>query len=125
MQTNSDTIVESNPKKTGTLIAVFELVPRPNKRDALIEALRYVEEHVRMKPECLSCGVFVGADNTSHILYVEQWESAKGLDAHVQSGLYLRILQAMELASEAPKISFHEVSRTRSMEFIEQLRNRR
>jgi quinol monooxygenase YgiN len=124
MTKNSDRIVETTDEKAGNVIAVIEFVPVTNKRDALIQALRYVGEHVRLRPECISCGVFEAADSTMHVLYVEQWESPKGLDAHIRSSLYLRILQAMELAAEAPKISFHEISRTRSLELIEQLRSR-
>jgi quinol monooxygenase YgiN len=124
MTKTSDTIVETTDEKAGNVIAVIEFVPVTNKRDALIQALRYVGEHVRLRPECISCGVFEAADSTMHVLYVEQWESPKGLDAHIRSSLYLRILQAMELAAEAPKISFHEISRTRSLELIEQLRSR-
>jgi len=124
MTKNSDRIGETIDEKAGNVIAVIEFVPVTNKRDALIQALRYVGEHVRLRPECISCGVFEAADSTMHVLYVEQWESPKGLDAHIRSSLYLRILQAMELAAEAPKISFHEISRTRSLELIEQLRCR-
>ena len=105
------------------IIAVLQLVPRLDKRDALLEILRFVEEHVRTKAGCVGCGVFEAADRTQQVLYVEQWQSPKDLYTHIRSGLYLRILNAMELAGEAPKISFHEVSQTRSMELIETLRS--
>jgi quinol monooxygenase YgiN len=108
---------------SGGVIAVIELVPRPDKHHALLEALRFVEDQVRRKPECVFCGVFETTDRTGNVLYMEQWESNKGLDAHIRSGLYLRVLHAIELAAKAPKISFHEVSRTRSMEHIVELRN--
>jgi len=36
--------------------------------------------------------------------------------------MYMRLLTAMELSSEAPKIQFHEVSETKGMEMIEALR---
>jgi quinol monooxygenase YgiN len=105
------------------IISLVEMVPRVDKRQAMLEILRYVEERVRTKPECLECGVFEAADPTKQVLYVEEWRSEKDLRAHIQSGLYLRILNAMELASEKPKISFHEVAQTKSMELIEELRN--
>jgi quinol monooxygenase YgiN len=105
------------------IMAVMELLPRFDKRQAMLEILRFVEERVRTNPECLECGVFEAADDTQQVLYVERWRSAKDLHAHIQSGLYLRILNAMEFAREEPKISFHEVSQTRSMELIEKLRN--
>lgn len=120
-----NTSIGTTHKKTTGVIAVIELVPRPNKREALIEALHFVEEQVQRKQECLCSGVFEAMDKGGHVFYVEQWESAEGLDAHIRSSLYLRILHAIELASEAPRVSFHEISRTSSMELIERLRHRR
>ena len=104
------------------IIAVIELLPRVDKRQALLEILCFVEERVRTKAECLGCGVFEAADGTQQVLYQERWRSARDLHAHIQSSLYLRILNAMELASEKPRVSFHEVSQTRSWELIEELR---
>jgi quinol monooxygenase YgiN len=104
------------------IIAVLELIPQVGQRQAMVEILRFVEERARVKAECLGCGVFEAADGSGQVLYEEQWRSAKDLHAHIQSGLYLHILNAMELASEEPKISFHEVTHTRSMELIEELR---
>lgn len=111
--------------RSGMIIASFELVPQADKREAMLEILRSVEARVRTKAECTGCGVFEAADGTSRVLYEEQWRSAKDLHAHIQSGLYLRILHAMELASEQPRICFHEVSNTTSMQLIEELRSNR
>jgi quinol monooxygenase YgiN len=105
------------------IIAVLELVPETKKRQAMLEVLRFVAERVKAKPECVDCGVFDAADGSQRVVYEEQWRSAKDLHAHIQSGLYLKILHAMELASEQPRISFHEVTQTKSMELITQLRS--
>ena len=82
-----------------------------------------LQERVKTKPECLDCGVFEEATGPQRVVYVEEWRSAKDLHAHIQSGLYLKILHAMELASEEPRISFHEVSQTKSMDLITELRS--
>jgi quinol monooxygenase YgiN len=105
------------------ILAVLELVPQMQQRQPMLEVLRFVEERVRTKPECLDCGVFEEATGAQRVVYMEQWRSAKDLHAHLQSGLYSKILQAMELACEEPRISFHEVSQTRSMDLITQLRS--
>jgi quinol monooxygenase YgiN len=105
------------------ILAVLDVVPEIQKRQAMLEVLRFVEERVRTNPECLDCCVFEATNCSQRVLYVEQWLSAKDLQAHIQSGLYSMILQAMELACEEPWISFHEVLQTKSMELIEQLRS--
>ena len=105
------------------IIAVLELVPQQQKRQAMLEVLRFVAERVKTKPECLDCAVFEEATGPQRVVYVEEWGSGKDLHAHIQSGLYSKILQAMELASEEPRISFYEVAQTKSMELIEELRS--
>src|SRR5215469_18750653 len=88
------------------IMAVMELVPQNDKRLALLEILRFVEEHVQGKAGCLGCGVYEAVDGTQRILYVERWGSTKDLRAHIRSELYFPILSAMELADEKPRISF-------------------
>ena len=105
------------------MLAVLELVPQIQKRQAMLEVLRFVAERVKANPECRYCGVFEEVTGAQRVVYVEEWRSAKDLHAHLQSGLYSKILQAMELACEEPRISFHEVSQTRSMELIRELRS--
>ena len=105
------------------VIALLELVPQVKKRQAMLEVLSYVEERVKTNPECLDCGVFEAKNGNPRVLYVEQWRSAKDLHAHLRSGLYLKILNAVDLACEQPKMSFHEVSQTESMELVWQLRS--
>ena len=105
------------------VIALLELMPQIEKRQAMLEVLSYVQERVRSKSECLDCGVFEATNGSRLVLYVEQWKSVKDLHAHLRSGLYSRILNAVELACEEPRISFHEISQTESMELIRQLRS--
>lgn len=104
------------------IFAVIRVLPKSTKRAELMEILRYVKSHAEVKPGCLGCGAFEAADGSGQVLYEEQWRSEKDLDAHIQSGLYRSLLQAIELAREQPQISFHEVSQTRSMELISHLR---
>jgi len=41
---------------------------------------------------------------------------------HIRSDLYLRVLNAIELADELPEICFHEGSETTGIELIEAIR---
>ncbi len=114
--------VEAEKEKPHMVFAVIKLIPQPHKRNELLEILRYVEDRALDKPGCLGCGAYEATDGSAEILYEEQWRSSKDLDAHIRSGLYRSVLNAIELAREEPQISFHEVSQTRSMELIQELR---
>jgi len=104
------------------ILATTELAPCPDTRAALLEVLRFVQDRVRTRPGCLGCQIFEAVDGAQGLLYVESWKSAPELHAHIQSGLYLRLLHAMELATEPPRVCFHHIAQTRSMELIEDLR---
>ncbi len=114
--------VEAEKEMPLMVFAVIKLITQPNKRDELLEMLRYVKDRALDKAGCLGCGAYEATDGSTEILYEEQWRSTKDLDAHIRSGLYRSVLNAMELAREEPKISFHEVSQTKSMELIQELR---
>ena len=59
---------------------------------------------------------------TNAILYVERWGTREALQRHVRSDMYIRLLHAMDLASEPPEIFFYEVSGEKGMELIRELR---
>ena len=104
------------------IISCMELVPTLDNRQAMLEILQFVERGLRNNPWCNWCGIFEQVDKNHTILYMEQWESEQALYIHIRSSLYLPLLNAMDLARSKPKISFHEVRATRSIELIESLR---
>ena len=106
------------------IISLIELVPRLDKRQAMLEILQFVECGLAKNPGCICCRTYEGLDQSGTILYVEQWESEQALYHHIRSTSYLPVLNAIDLARSEPKITFHEVADTRSMELIEALRSR-
>lgn len=44
------------------------------------------------------------------------------LHRHIQSNLYLGILNAMHLANDPPEVNFYEVANTKPMEIVAALR---
>jgi quinol monooxygenase YgiN len=104
------------------ILSFVKMNAAPGKRHSILEVLRFVQSQTRLKQGCTDCTVYEARDGRHTILYVEQWQSREGLNRHIRSDLYLRILAAMELSSEQPEISFYEVCETKGMEFIEALR---
>ena len=64
--------------------------------------------------------VYKSYGDDDSILYIEQWKTKEALYRHIQSDLYRRILTVMELAKEAPDISFSEFEE--GLELIQALR---
>ena len=104
------------------ILALIELTPTPDKREQILECLRFSVDRLGGKPGCLSSGVYQADDEKGTILYLERWESEEALHRHIQSNLYLGVLNAMDLAMEPREITFYEISDTKSMELIVALR---
>ena len=81
-----------------------------------------MEDKVRLKRGCLGCGIYEECDKGLSILYLEQWRSKEENHLHIQSKLYLRLLNAMDLGRKAPEIVFLEVPDTKGIDLIEALR---
>jgi len=105
------------------IVSLIELKPSPGKRAEILELLRYSSDYLETKLGCLSSGVYQEDDGEQTILYVERWSRVEDLRRHVQSNLYLGVLNALDLAMERREVNFYEVSDTKSMEFIVAVRN--
>jgi quinol monooxygenase YgiN len=103
-------------------ITLLRLKPQPGKQDEVIEILRSVEDQTRLQSHCIDSGVFTPCLEGDWILYFDRWSNEEDLYRHIQSRTFHWILLAMELASEPPEISFHEITSARGMELIEWLR---
>ena len=104
------------------ILALMELTPAPDKREEILELLRFSVDRLQGKPGCLSSGVYEASDDRQSILYLERWESEEALHRHIQSLLYLGVLNAIDLATGTREINFHEISDTKSMDLIVALR---
>lgn len=104
------------------VLSLIELTSTPRSRGEILELLRYCMDGVRTKPGCLGTMVYEAGDQNETILYLERWRSAEELHRHIQSDLYLGVLNAMDLANAPPDVRYYEVSETKSMELIASLR---
>jgi quinol monooxygenase YgiN len=107
------------------IITFIKLLPQSDKRQAMIDILKSMQALTRTKPDCICCSLYEQSNDRHALLYVEQWQTREAFDRHVQSSMYMRLLTAMELGSEAPEIQFHDVSQTMGLELIEALRSER
>lgn len=101
---------------------MIELTTDRDNRDEILELLRFCVDGARTRPGCLSSGIYEGNEENGAILYLERWKSEKDLHRHIQSNLYRGVLNAMDLAEEPRRITFHQVTSTESLGLIVALR---
>jgi quinol monooxygenase YgiN len=117
---NSDPIEKG--ARARMIIALVELLPSPGSKQSILEILRIAQRSARTKAACVGCDIYETVDTSHKILYLEQWRNVEALHRHIQSSVYLRVLNAMDLSAEPPTVVFHKVSDTKSMDLIESLR---
>jgi quinol monooxygenase YgiN len=94
----------------------------PGKRKVAIDILRSIQKPLCLKHELLSCKIYEANDEEDEILYLEQWRTKEALHRHVQSDLYMRVLEVMELASSSPQLCFQDISEVRGIDLVIALR---
>jgi quinol monooxygenase YgiN len=104
--------------------STVRILPAPHRYADVLEILRLVHSRLQDQAGCTDCHIYEEDDPRSAIVLVERWSSEEGLDAHLRSDLYRRILAAIELSDEAPEIRFEHISASEGVERIEQSRSR-
>jgi len=93
-----------------------------DKQQAVMEILMSVKTITRLKRGCIQCDIYEEYGDGQKILYMEKWQAKGDMYQHIQSNLYLRVLNAIELSSKPPEVSFHEDSETTGIALIEAIR---
>ena len=106
----------------GVVFSIIRFFPAGKHRAEVIELLRSVQDLARPSPGFVGCWISEEETLHNHVRYSEQWESEEALHAHIQSGLYDRILTAMELSRQEPEVRFYYCSEVKGLELIEAAR---
>jgi quinol monooxygenase YgiN len=104
------------------MILLMKATPQKEKKNELIGILRKVAGPTLPKSGCLSCALFEGSDDTTDVLYIEQWDSMETIQRHIKSPTFAGLLAAMELSATRPEFGFYEVSEVHGFELVESLR---
>ncbi|MEW6518654.1 MAG: antibiotic biosynthesis monooxygenase [Thermodesulfobacteriota bacterium] len=105
------------------IIAILKIIPLTEKRHEILDVLFSIKGPVQAEAECLACCILEEYGEEQNLFYVEKWRSLAGLERHIRSSSYARILEAMELSSQPPEVSFYKTSETWSFDLIERVRS--
>ena len=104
------------------VIAVLEMtLPRGNEAVTL-RALRAFWDSTCALPGCSGGGVFQEVGRPESALYIEIWQEAAQVEAHIRSRAYQQLLALMDTAAACPTLRFNFVAEPRGLAWVEQLR---
>lgn len=104
------------------ILSLITIHPLPGDEIKVIDVLESIRCLVATQSECLGCFFTSGAGPGSSICYLERWASRAGLDRHLRSPLYCRLLEAMELSRLPPTVEFHQLTPIGGLDLIEKIR---
>lgn len=107
------------------ILALVKIISTPENRKEIIEILVSIKGPMQAIQGCLACSICEEQGDEGIILYMEHWRTWEDFMRHIRSDLYARMLEAMELSSKEPEVSFFEVSAMKGMELIEAVRGPR
>jgi quinol monooxygenase YgiN len=101
---------------------LIRLTAPPGRLQQTIQALRSVMSPAH--PERGGAGAHISSDvgDGNVLYYAEDWPDVEGLNEHLRSLRFGRMLGLMETAAEAPSLEFRFVSETRGLEYVAEVR---
>lgn len=94
----------------------------PERVDAAVQLLLSVVGQIEVKPGCRSCWVGRSVAEDSWINYREEWDSEKAFCLHIRSEEFHRVLAAMDLCDEEPRVMIGILKANCGIEFLRKLR---
>ena len=106
------------------LLSMIKIFPSPGCEHNVIEVLGSMKGPIATLVDCLDSSVSVEWGEGNAICYMEWWRTREGLDRHLGSSLFCRVLEAMELSRKPPVVNFYEMNGIGGLNLMENLRVR-
>lgn len=90
-------------------------------QEKFCDILASLPERASSTKGCLLYALYMEADESESFVLIEQWESRKDLTRFVESEEYKRVLFAMDLCKEMPRVQFFKVHLEGGMETLEKI----
>ena len=95
----------------------------PHERQkTILDAAKLVLGPTKIKPGCIECRLYQDLDEPETLLLIEEWESRRKYERHINSDQYRIILSLMEASDQLPEIKINTVSKTEGLEAIAAVR---
>jgi hypothetical protein len=88
----------------------------------MIQALRSLMVPAQLDRGCGGCWLYVDAMDPRCFCYVEEWATPTDLEREIRSARFTRLLSVMEDAPKPPNLEFRFISKTRGLDYIEEVR---
>ena len=113
--------MSSNDKVTFTTCSI-RMHFASKDADHAVRLLLSVRGNIQGKRGCRDCSVAMDAEDAGLVHYVEEWDSAGDFHQHLQSEEFRRVLIALDLCREEPRIVVGNLTGEIGMAYLRKLR---
>jgi quinol monooxygenase YgiN len=103
------------------LVLTFSMRFPTKRMDSALQLLLSEIQQIQAKHGCLSCTLSLDISEEGLIYYREEWVVENSFQKHIRSEEFHRILVAMDLCAEEPRIMIGSLKAQFGMEFLHQL----
>ena len=98
-------------------------VPR-DQRNRFLDAARRVVGPTEVQPGCISCRFYQDVNDPDAVFLVEEWQTRKELDHHLNSQEYRIVLSLVDMSEKTPEFKISTISKTEGLEALEAMRSK-
>lgn len=92
--------------------------PESEQRLPVMRSLGRILGPTRALSGCVSCRLFVDTDEENAVLFIEEWQTQKHLEARLRAESMRTVMAAMDCSIGPPDVRIESISATRGMELI-------
>ena len=95
------------------------LLAAPDRVDGIVRTLlRVVMRPAQQLSGCHFAQVYQRVDEPQRVDYVEEWDDLAALRPHLNCERFSRLLELIEMATEAPEVEFRCISETHGIDYV-------
>jgi quinol monooxygenase YgiN len=117
-----DTDSQTADQPTGSVVSTIRIPATPGCEEDVIVALRSVVGPSLANRTCGECRVLRDVADECFVVFYERWLSFAAFERHVRSELYLRVLAAIDMAAEPPKVRIECMEHRWDLDLVKELR---
>lgn len=103
---------------------ILRLTAAAGRAHQLVDALQPHVRHARRTSGCQQAHLATDVDAADVFWYVEVWDDAAALEAHVRTKGFSQLLVLMETSATPPSLEFRMIGEARGLEYVAEIRDR-
>jgi quinol monooxygenase YgiN len=104
------------------IVLILTLKVSPSDRKDVVSIFNTIAGSTSVKPGCKKVKLYSDIDDDDELLLIEEWDAMPGLERHIGSDDFRKIMAIMDMAIEPPDISFNTVTSIKGFELVEKIR---